>query len=82
MMQYLLTYRQSSGTLLELRELGEDVQAAMRERFKVELERRGDPDVEVVLLSAASREALMRTHARYFRDRRWLAADLDSSLST
>jgi hypothetical protein len=82
MKQYLLVYRQSTGTLLELRELGEDVHAALKERFAVEHEWRDDRDVEVVVLSAASRDALMQTHARYFRDRQHLAADLDHSLTS
>ena len=46
MKQYLLVYRQSTGTLLELRELGEDVHAALKERFAVEHEWRNDRDVE------------------------------------
>jgi hypothetical protein len=82
MTQYLLVYRQSTGTLVELRELGEDVHRALKERFAAEHKWRSDRDVEVVVLSAASREALMQTHARYFRDGRRLAADVDDSLTS
>jgi hypothetical protein len=82
MKQYLLVYRQSTGTLLELRELGEDVQAALQARFAAEHEWWGDRDIEVVVLSAASRDALIQTHARYFRDRRHLTASLDEALTS
>jgi hypothetical protein len=80
MQQYLVVYRRSTGKLLELVELGYDTHAALVKRSAVEQARRGDPDVEVVLLSAPSREALVRTHSRYFRDSRGLAADLTTTL--
>ena len=40
----------------------------------------GRADIEVVLLSASSRDALKRTHGRYFQDVRQLATDLESVL--
>ncbi len=40
---------------------------AVRERFAQERLHRGDPDVEIVVLSSSSREELMQTHSRYFR---------------
>jgi hypothetical protein len=82
MKQFLLVYRRSTGQLLELEDLGADMGAALQKRFAVEREQQADPDVEVVLLSATSREALARTHARYFRDTHTLATDLSSALST
>lgn len=82
MKQFLLVYRRSTGQLLQLEDLGPDMGAALQKRFALERERLADPDVEVVLLSASSREALARTHARYFRDTHTLATDLSSALST
>ena len=43
-----------------------DVNEALRERFRMEKLHRANPDIEVVVLSAESREALLKTHARYF----------------
>jgi hypothetical protein len=42
-----------------------DSAAAVRARFEVEASDH-DPDLEVVVLGAASREALEKTHSRYF----------------
>jgi len=78
MKQFLLVYRRSTGRLLECRELGGDAATGFRERVAAE-KRESDPDVEVVLLSAASFEALKRTHARYFRNLQGLAEDLTSA---
>jgi hypothetical protein len=52
--------------LIELRPFV-DPDEALRERIKRELELRS-PDIEVVVLGAASEEALRNTHARYFGD--------------
>jgi hypothetical protein len=77
MRQFLLVYRRSSGTLLTIEDLGPvEPAAAMQKRFAVERGYRRDPDVEVVLLSAASRDALLRTHSRYFRTSGELAFEL------
>jgi len=43
---------------------------AIRARFEAELQRRGDPDIEVVVLCSQSREELLKTHSRYFRSAR------------
>ena len=40
---------------------------AIRERFVLERQHRGDPDIEVVVLGSGSREELEKTHSRYFR---------------
>lgn len=82
MRQFLVVYRRSTGQLLGLEDLGTDMAAALVKRFAAERERQAEPDVEVVLLSATSREALTRTHARYFRDPHTLATDLSTALST
>jgi hypothetical protein len=75
MRQFLLVYRRSLGELLSIEDLGSiDPTAAMRKRFDVEMRWRRDRDVEVVVLSAPSQDALKRTHSRYFRTSRELAA--------
>jgi hypothetical protein len=80
--QYLLRYRRSTGDLLLFEDLGPDRGAAMHRRFEEERAHKDDPDVEVVLLTAASPEALMRTHARYFKSVPELAAALVAILPT
>ncbi len=79
MKQFLLVYRRSTGRLMECRELGSDFAAGLRQRLALEKTQGEDPDVEVVLLSAPSLEALKRTHARYFSDRQDLAEALTSA---
>jgi len=77
---YLLVYRRSTGRLEECADLGPDADAALARRFEREKRESGDSDVEVVVLSAPSREALLRTHGRYFKSVGELAADLDTLL--
>jgi hypothetical protein len=67
MKHFLVSYKRSEGRLLELRDLGTDSVAAFKERARLEGAHRLDPDVEIVLLTAPSLEALERTHARYFK---------------
>jgi hypothetical protein len=43
-----------------------DADQALAERIAVEKAYRTNPDIEVVVLGAESREALRRTHSRYF----------------
>lgn len=40
---------------------------AIRARFERERLHRGNPDIEVVVLSSSSETELMKTHSRYFR---------------
>ena len=80
MPQFLIVYRRSTGTLLDFVELGTDRSTATLRRFEREQTEKGDPDVEVVVLSAPNREALLRTHARYFKTFGELAADLSAAL--
>ena len=80
MTQYLIRYRRSTGDLLQFEDLGPDRAAAMDRRFEEERAHKGDRDIEVVLLTASSREALIRTHARYFKSVPELAAALAAAL--
>lgn len=66
---FLLVYDRSTGRLLRAPREYPSAQrdAAMRERFALELENRERPEVEVVVLGADSLEDLQRTHSRYFR---------------
>jgi hypothetical protein len=78
---FLLVYRRSAGRLAEPpQDLGSDRDAALRVRFERERRERADPDVEVVVLGAASLDALKRTHARYFKTFDELVSDLDHAL--
>ena len=80
MTQYLVRYRRSTGDLLQFEDLGPDRAAAMERRSEEETAHKDDTDVEVVLLTASSREALIRTHARYFKSVPELAAALAAAL--
>ncbi len=60
---FVLVYDRSAGEVLELREYAESARA-MEEGFGREREERASS--KVVVLGAASAEALRRTHARYF----------------
>jgi hypothetical protein len=77
--QFLLVYRRSTGRLINCHELDTDLEAALRERVESERAQRRDPDVEVVVLSAPSLDALKRTHRRYFQDLSGLAENLTSA---
>lgn len=44
----------------------DDHRTALEERFAAERTHRGNPGIEVVVLTAESKAALRRTHARYF----------------
>ena len=79
MKHFLIVYRRGEGKLLECRDLGSDRAAATSERLEAEKRYVKEPDVEVVILSARSREVLERTHSRYFRTARQLAEDLRAS---
>lgn len=65
---FLLIYDRKRGVLVETREYpGEQRKAALRARFEAEDAHRGDEDLEVVLLGAASLADVQRTHSRYFK---------------
>jgi hypothetical protein len=82
MTQYLVRYRRSTGVLLEFEDIGSDRIAAMHRRSMEESAYKDDSDIEVVVLTASSREALLRTHARYFKSVPELAAALAAALPT
>lgn len=79
MKHFLIVYRRSDGLLLECRDLGSDRTSATAERLSAEKRYVADSDVEVVILSARSRDVLERTHSRYFRSARELVEDLKTS---
>jgi len=62
---FLLVYDRPSGSLLR-KERYADGGEALRARFAAEREYHGDPEIEVVVLSAASESDLLVTHGRYF----------------
>ena len=76
---FLLVYRRSTATLVEIRDLGKDGAKALAERFAIEKRERRDPDIEVVILSARSEDSLKNTHSRYFKTISQLARDLSTS---
>ena len=65
MSHFVIVYSRPTGNV-SVEDLGADRQAALRRSFQLEVQERGNPNVEVVVLSAASLEALERTHSRYF----------------
>ena len=80
MSQFLLVYRRSTGELMEFVEYPDDRKRALEARWARERLEKDDPDVEVVLLGAASREALLKTHSRYFKTVRELVEALSDAL--
>ena len=81
MSHFLIVYRRSTGERESTDDLGSDRAEALRVLFEREARERGDSDLEVILLSAPSLDALKTTHARYFKTVRELAADLDHALA-
>lgn len=70
MRNFLVVYNRRTGAA-RVEEFGEGCgREAIRQRFAAEREHRGDPDIEVVVLSSSSREELLKTHSRYFRSAR------------
>ncbi len=67
MNHYVLAYHRARGALLEEHEFAPaDVDAAWARRDALITGSIADRDIEVVLLRAASRSDLLKTHARYF----------------
>jgi hypothetical protein len=70
MRNFLVVYNRRTG-VNRVHEFPEGCgREAIRQRFALEREHRGDPDVEVVVLGGDSREELAKTHSRYFRSAR------------
>ena len=72
---FLLVYDQRMGAIEKLMEFPDsERERALTERFALEESRLQEPHVEVIILSASTREALMQTHSRYFKGVSELAA--------
>ena len=76
MHHYVLVYDQRLGRLVADIEEFTDSEAGMERRFELERKHRGDPKIEVVMLSADSEAQIRRTHSRYFKTTAELIADL------
>ena len=73
MKSFLLVYDRKAGKLLLDEEFAIDARdEALRKRFELEEQHRTDPNIEVVVLNAESREVLEHTHGRYFKTLREL----------
>ena len=69
-MIFLIEYNRSKGSIVTVRDF-DDSQRREAEDSRLEIEldlNRKGVDHEVVLLEAASKEAVYRTHQRYFAD--------------
>jgi hypothetical protein len=64
---YLLIYDRRQGKVIRSIEFSR-ADAALTARFDAEREFSGQPEIEVVVLGADSRQELTRTHSRYFKD--------------
>lgn len=67
MTQFVFAYNRRSGRLVVDEEFVDGDSAALDRRFELEAVYSEEPAIEVVVLSARSREALASTHGRYFR---------------
>lgn len=66
MKHFLIEWERPSGQLVSIREFDKS-RDAIHQRFIAERHHRDhERDVEVVVLTASSRELLLRTHGRYF----------------
>jgi hypothetical protein len=64
--RFLIVFDRPSGHLVdEVKEFDQDSEA-LAAPFVRERQERGNPDIEVVVLRAENREALEKTHSRYF----------------
>jgi hypothetical protein len=70
---FLLVFDRSESRLLSTKPFT-DANKALTERFKAERLHRGNPDIEVVVLTAESADDLRVTHSRYFQTLRELAS--------
>jgi hypothetical protein len=76
MRHFLLVYDQAAGRVLQIKEFPDDQRnAALDEQFALEREHATDPNLEIIVLTAADHAALQATHARYFKDVQALASD-------
>ncbi|MGA5106916.1 hypothetical protein ACPCC3_25195 [Streptomyces cellulosae] len=64
---FLLVYNRHTGETDVRREFpAPEARAALRARFQLERELRGQEDIEIVVLTGSSLEGLRKTHSRYF----------------
>ena len=79
MVNVLLVYDRAAGRLL--REQAFEARGdALQARFEAEEEYRGrEAEIEVVVLTARSRDALLRTHGRYWLSLSQLAEAVDAA---
>jgi hypothetical protein len=63
---FLIVFDRAEGRVISEREFAEH-RTALEERFRAERDHRANADIEIVVLSAESKEALRLTHARYFQ---------------
>jgi len=78
---FLVVFDRRRGAVLR-EEPYDDYRDALAERFRTEKAHRDNPDIEVVVLSAASSADLRRTHARYFLTLSQLASAEHSATRT
>lgn len=74
MRHYLVVFDRRSGLIVRFREFAQAGEA-LTARFDAETEFMDDGEIEVVVLGAASEEALRRTHSRYFQGVREMAGN-------
>jgi hypothetical protein len=68
MARVLLVYDRRRQTILREEEFADDeLKRAVNERLAEEIAHKADPNIEVVLLEADSRDTLLTTHASYFK---------------
>jgi hypothetical protein len=68
MARVLLVYDRRRRTIVRDVEFADDeVKRAVNERLAEEIAHKADPNIEVVLLEADSRETLLTTHGSYFK---------------
>ncbi|TDQ53767.1 hypothetical protein [Actinorugispora endophytica] len=80
MTNFLLVYDRSRGELLRETEF-DNTREAMRARFAAEDAYQGQ-NIEVVVLSAQSRDDLLQTHGRYFLSMNQLIERFSASVRT
>lgn len=73
MRHYLVVYDRRRGARVGRLRTFHDAGRALDARFEAERQHKADPDIEVVVLSGRSVDALRRTHGRYFEDAQQIA---------
>ena len=75
MEHFVVVYDRSTGMLVSIEQFDKDrIENARTVRASLEIARRSEPEIEVVLLGADSEETLRRTHSRYFESPSELAS--------